>query len=229
MASSNNLYLMKIIWFTTHLETKLVALFQAINLLLSTCPELIGTPKHQWLCQLMTGIHTHWPVELTLWFPSAKRTFSQPFKERCISEVARIGSIIIFHLGKLRKAKFFTLCDVTFLVRLQGEIWSLLGVKELMKPGPSSSSWLTYGLSPIFLLVCSWMLDRLPTKTAALQSLKPDERPWLFIVQTHVVCWIINQDEEIHFQDEPYQAFWNLALIRKSCSIIHDPKPKWQK
>ena len=33
----------------------------------------------------------------------------------------KIGSIIIFHLSKLRKAKFFTLCDAVFLVRLQGK------------------------------------------------------------------------------------------------------------
>ena len=39
---------------------------------------------------------------------------------KCISEVGRIGSIIIFHLSKLWKAKFFILCDVIFLVRPQG-------------------------------------------------------------------------------------------------------------
>ena len=33
--------------------------------------------------------------------------------------IVRIGSIIIFHLSKLWKAKFFILCDVIFLVRLQ--------------------------------------------------------------------------------------------------------------
>ena len=43
-------------------------------------------------------------------------------QEKCISEVVRIGSIIIFHLSKLWKAKFFILCDVIFLVRLQGKI-----------------------------------------------------------------------------------------------------------
>ena len=32
---------------------------------------------------------------------SSKSTFSQSFKEKCISEVARICSIIIFHLSKL--------------------------------------------------------------------------------------------------------------------------------
>ena len=36
-----------------------------------------------------------------------------------MSEVVRIGSVIIFHLSKLWKAKFFILCDVIFLVRLQ--------------------------------------------------------------------------------------------------------------
>ena len=37
---------------------------------------------------------------LTLQLPSSRSTFSQPFREKCISEVVRIGSIIIFHLSK---------------------------------------------------------------------------------------------------------------------------------
>ena len=48
-------------------------------------------------------------------------TFSRPFKEICISEVVRIGSITIFDLSKLWKAKFSILCDVIFVVRLQGK------------------------------------------------------------------------------------------------------------
>ena len=49
----------------------------------------------------------------------------------------RIGSIIIFHLSELWKAKFFILCDVIFLMRLQGEFEiDLLGLKGL-----SPSSW----------------------------------------------------------------------------------------
>ena len=44
---------------------------------------------------------------------------SNPFKEKCISGVVRIGSIIIFHLSQLLKAKFSILCDVVFLVSLQ--------------------------------------------------------------------------------------------------------------
>ena len=50
--------------------------------------------------------------------------FSQPFEEKCISEVVRIGtSVVIFHLSKLWKVKFFILWDVIFLVRFQGKIW----------------------------------------------------------------------------------------------------------
>ena len=38
-----------------------------------------------------------------------------------ISEVMRIGSLPVCQLSKLWKAKFFTLCDVIFLVRVQGK------------------------------------------------------------------------------------------------------------
>ena len=55
-------------------------------------------------------------------FSSSKRTFSQPFKQKCMSEVVRIGSIIIFYLSKLWKARFFILCDILFLVRLQEKL-----------------------------------------------------------------------------------------------------------
>ena len=41
-------------------------------------------------------------------------------KSDCMSDVARICSIITFHLSKLSKVKFSILCDVIFLVRLQG-------------------------------------------------------------------------------------------------------------
>ena len=47
--------------------------------------------------------------------------FSQPSQEKCMGEVVRIGSEIIFDLSKLWKAKFFILRDVIFLVRLQGK------------------------------------------------------------------------------------------------------------
>ena len=41
-------------------------------------------------------------------------------KSDCMSDVARICSIITFHLSKLWKVKFSILCDVIFLVRLLG-------------------------------------------------------------------------------------------------------------
>ena len=37
----------------------------------------------------------------TFSLPSSKSTFSQPFREKCINEVVRIGSVVIFHLNKL--------------------------------------------------------------------------------------------------------------------------------
>ena len=48
-------------------------------------------------------------------------------KRKCINEVVRIGSTIIFHLSKLWKAKFFIMWDVIFHVKLQGlfELMSL--------------------------------------------------------------------------------------------------------
>ena len=58
---------------------------------------------------------------LTLSLPSSRSTFSQPFQEKCISEVVRIGVIIICHLSKLWKNKFSILYDGIFLVRLQGK------------------------------------------------------------------------------------------------------------
>ena len=41
----------------------------------------------------------------TLLLPSSKRTFSQSLKRNCISEVARIGSIIVFHMSKPIKSQ----------------------------------------------------------------------------------------------------------------------------
>ena len=59
-------------------------------------------------------------------------TFSQHFKEKCISGAVTIGRIINFHPRELRKA-FVILYDAIFLVRLQGkfEIDHSLWVKWL--------------------------------------------------------------------------------------------------
>ena len=57
---------------------------------------------------------------VTLSLPSLQSRFPQPLKEKWISEAVRIGTIIItFNLSKLWKAKFFILCGVILLVRLQ--------------------------------------------------------------------------------------------------------------
>ena len=65
---------------------------------------------------IVTPFDKHWPrTDLKKYI---LRTF---FQETCISEVGKIGSIIIFHMSKLWKAKFSILCDVIFLVRLQGK------------------------------------------------------------------------------------------------------------
>ena len=67
-------------------------------------------------------------------------TFSQ---EKCISEVVRIG-IIFYHPSKLWKAKFFILCDVIFLVRLQEKFeidhsWELKGLTSSWLPTQSDT------------------------------------------------------------------------------------------
>ena len=60
-------------------------------------------------------------ASLTLPRPCSKRTFSQLYKEKCISEAVRVGSVNSFHLNNLWKATFFILCDVIFLMRLEGK------------------------------------------------------------------------------------------------------------
>ena len=71
---------------------------------------------------------------LTLSLPSLKSTFSQPFKEKCTREVARIGSIISFHLSKAMKTQVLHSVWCNISGEAAGEIWhwSLLGVKGLM-------------------------------------------------------------------------------------------------
>ena len=70
---------------------------------------------------------------------------SERVKEKCMSEVEIIGSIIIFRLNKLRKTKFFILCDVIcswWGCRREILNWSLLGVKgrTSLEPERVSSS-----------------------------------------------------------------------------------------
>ena len=70
--------------------------------------------------QVMTNILAE-KFHLTFPVLSSKNTLSQPYQERRISDVVRIGNIIISYLSKLWRVKFFIhrLCDAIFLVRLQ--------------------------------------------------------------------------------------------------------------
>ena len=97
---------------------------------LTTWPTVAKGLLH--FTRLENGVHGLWTVYIVPGrfqirkcgnplLPSSTSTFSQPLKDKCISEVVRIDWIIIIHLSKLWKAKFFMLCGVIFLVRLQGK------------------------------------------------------------------------------------------------------------
>ena len=79
--------------------------------------HIIGDESCFW--KLIYSRHgAYFPIsKLTLSLLSSKSTL----KRKCINEVARICIIIIFQLSKLWKAKFSLLCDVIFLVGLEGK------------------------------------------------------------------------------------------------------------
>ena len=75
-----------------------------------------------------------WVTILTLSLPNSKSKFSKPFKEKCLSEVVRIGSIIVFHLSNLWNAKLLITsvwCNISGEAAGETWSWSLLGVKGL--------------------------------------------------------------------------------------------------
>ena len=112
------------------------------------------TQSSTWIC----GCRDAWPTQQ---LPSSKSTFSQPSKEKCISEVMRIGSMILFHLSKLWKAKFSLLCDVIFLVRPQGKF----DIDQRAQSG-------------VCLLKCAWPAAR---KYACLTLQDLAKKRWNFI------------------------------------------------
>ena len=57
-------------------------------------------------------------------------------KSDCMSDVARIGSIIIFHLSKLWKVKFSILCDAIFLSGCRGILILITLRSERVKVQP---------------------------------------------------------------------------------------------
>ena len=70
----------------------------------------------------------------TLSLPSSKRTFSQPFIEKCITEVVRNRSTLIFHLSKPMKSQILHTIWCNIFGEAAGGIWSwsVLGMKELI-------------------------------------------------------------------------------------------------
>ena len=77
-------------------------------------------PQEQELLSTRVGLQGEWYEAPRL--PIIKNVHSPNLLKRSsISEVVRIGSVIIFHLSKLWKAKFFILWDVIILARLQGK------------------------------------------------------------------------------------------------------------
>ena len=80
----------------------------------------------KWGKQLVTFPIRRWQVGCSVepcypFHSWAQKVYSPNLsKSDCMSDEARICSIITFHLSKLWKVKFSILCDVIFLVRLQG-------------------------------------------------------------------------------------------------------------
>ena len=83
--------------------------------------------------QVLTILLINYFISLknSLLHPSSKRRFSQPFKEKDMDEVVRIGTTIIFHMSKLMPSS--SNCVMQYSGKATGEIWnwSLLGVKGL--------------------------------------------------------------------------------------------------
>ena len=118
--------------------------------------------NHTWRGLLHDGwYHKHWWELLKLWsilcrYPqnlsqsltpiSSRSTFSQPFKDKCMWGSERIGSIIILHLSKRWKTKFFILCDAILLSMLQEKF-------EI----DHSWEWKVWCAALIHLFVCQWV------------------------------------------------------------------------
>ena len=76
---------------------------------------------------------------------SKERILLTFYRNKCRSEVVRIGSIIIFRPSKLWKAKFSMLCDATFHFRGGGGGWK----GSVFSTSPDSSSFpVSQGKSP---------------------------------------------------------------------------------
>ena len=75
-----------------------------------------------WRGRALVPISVSIESSLTLFLPSSKTTFSQPFKEQCIREVVRVGSIIIFYLSKAMRSQVLHTVWSNISVRLQEKL-----------------------------------------------------------------------------------------------------------
>ena len=94
-----------------------------------TCHSLPHTTGFDVISRMLPG--THAKTGIQMWANSSFQHFHSQVQQvhfsitiwkKYLSEVMRISSTIIFHLSKLWKAKFFILCEVIFVVRLQEKI-----------------------------------------------------------------------------------------------------------
>ena len=83
-----------------------------------TSPTVYKLHIHMYLKSRKAWENSH---TLPFHFQSVKKVHCPNHKEKYISTVVRIRSIIIFHLNKLWKSEFSILCDANFLVWLQGK------------------------------------------------------------------------------------------------------------
>ena len=134
-----------------------------------TIPHLYICSSKGWNNVLLGLGSESWPFHSQV----QKEHYPNLPKEKCISEVLRIGFIIIFHLSQLWETKFSILCDVMFLVRLQGKFdidhswkWKIsawraldysIGVnREFKQTGTATATWgARKRLFPYFWRLCS--------------------------------------------------------------------------
>ena len=101
----------------------------------NSCSRLITTPLASQLPSARCDVDA---TLLTLSLRSSKSTLYQTFRERCITDLVRICSIIIFHLSKLWKAKFFILwrraikTDLEFVISCSN-LWFTIEVTTWQK------------------------------------------------------------------------------------------------
>ena len=107
------------------------AIFHAILIRLRTKPATAYPAPRVFdvISRMLPG--THAKTGIQIWANSSFQHFHSQVQQvhfsitiwkKYLSEVMRISRTIIFHLSKLWKAKFFILCEVIFVVRLQEKI-----------------------------------------------------------------------------------------------------------